>query len=138
MDIQNKMKKLAEKTELEFDGGENETRLFWPLDINVFVNLMNRKKYQKMEKQIKNTKKIGIGYEIYAWNDCGSYEYWKERGEEYDANYIMITVHIDPNMIDKIDTKKLMSDMKEIRNELSVWDNTNDYMLWRSKNEKGM
>ena len=51
-DFMNKMKELAEKTELEHDGGDDD-RLFFRDNISIFARDMGSKLYKKMEKELK-------------------------------------------------------------------------------------
>jgi len=121
---QEDMKKLAEKTGLTFDGGD-DNRLFPSGMFSVDVSKMSKKEYAEMEKAINSAEAKGEGFEVYAWNDVSGYEYWKSQGESGDFNYIMVTAAIlDPK---KADPKKLMSAMHKVADELEKFDNVNDH-----------
>lgn len=122
-----KMSQLAQKVNCSFDGGEQETRLFFDIEerIDVFANLMTKKEYNTMEKEINNTSIKGSGFEVYAWNDNSGYEYWKEQGNASDSNYIMITANI--TNIDKIDILELRKALSKVFNKLSKYDNKEQY-----------
>lgn len=88
--INDLMLKLAKDTGLTFDGRE-ETRLF---SETIFTNSkdMNKKEYNAMESDINKYIFKGNGFEVYAWNDCGGYNYWNVKQEE--DNYIQVTAAI--------------------------------------------
>lgn len=120
------MKALAELTELNFDGGNGEDRLHYDEErINVYAHLMSKKEYSKMETKIRNSTIKGKGYNVYAWNDSSSYEFWKNGGESGDSNYIQITATITD--LNKVDPDKLKLDVIKMYNKLSHYDNAEEY-----------
>lgn len=117
------MKKLADETGLEFDGFD--TRLFYPELIHVAVNIMTKRQYNKMEKELEKFSVAGEGYEIYAWNDVSGYEYWKERGGLKDWNYIQVTANVtDPS---KVNANKLKADIEGAFIDLQKWNNLDEW-----------
>lgn len=92
MTHQDKMKNLADLTDLVFDGGNDENRLF---DDNgrEYVNLveMGEEKYNEWEDNLNKTTVHGKGFDISAWCDMSGYDYWLN-DEGY--NYQMVTVSV--------------------------------------------
>jgi hypothetical protein len=130
--VEQKMHALAEKTGLTFDGsGDNRLFADDELHIDVYANLMSKQQYAQMEKEIKAAHIKGKGYEVYAWNDVSGYNYWKEEGEDGSGNYIQITATIKE--VDKVDAKKLISDVHTVHSKLEHWDNKDEY--WSKRQE---
>jgi hypothetical protein len=115
------MKKLAELTELQFDGGD-DTRMFYDQDrINVNASIMTEAEYIKMEKTMNKINKKGKGYSVYVWNDSSGYKYWKKQGESRDYNYIQVTADItDLNVVDHEQLKK---DVQNVFDKLYKYEN---------------
>lgn len=133
-DFMNKMKELAEKTELEHDGGDDDRLFFRDNNISIFARDMGSKLYKKMEKELKTYQKVGLGYIVYAWNDCSGYSYWANECDEHSANYIQITAGIsDP---DKVNPQELKDAMEEAFNHFFTYDNTSDHDFSREKKVK--
>jgi len=120
-----KMKEIAQLYDLEFDGGDEETILFKPNNINVFAHLMKKSEYNKMLKAIDKTIIENKNYTVYAGNDSSSFSYWKERGESGESNYIMVCADI--KSIEGLNIPQLLKDLKTIEDKLCIYDNTDDY-----------
>lgn len=117
------MEDLADQANLTFDGGD-DNRLFMDNLMNVYAHLMTKKEYIAMEKDLsKNAIKRKL-YDVYAWNDCSGYKYWKEEGENNSSNYIQVTVSIKTKNLDKIDIEKLKKDVRDLENKLCKYDNS--------------
>lgn len=121
------MNKLANDTGLTFDGG-GDTRLFKDDMLDVFVHLMTAKQYKQMEKDLRNALIKRRLYEVYAWNDCSGYKYWKAEGESGFSNYIQITVNIKTKNLHKIDIEQLKQDVQDLENKLYKYHNLDKYM----------
>lgn len=110
--LQNKhhetMQALAKECGLTYDGYETyeDDRLFAET-INTNSKDYSRKEYKAMEKDINNYVLTGTGFEVYAWNDGGGYEYWTCKQEE--DNYIQITATIlDASKVNPAELKRAM------------------------------
>lgn len=117
--IEKQMKKLAEETNLIFDG-HNDTRLFLEEQILVNADHLTEKEYSQMEKEINSTIETEH-YTVYAWNDSSGYKYWKKESEVGGYNYIQITVHVKNPL--KADSTKIDKDVTKLLNKLLHWDN---------------
>jgi len=121
-----KMNKLANDSELNHDGG-NDVRLFYDNErITVYASDMTRKEYKAMEKSINSYHVKKPGFEVYCWNDCSGYDYWKR--DRQDSNYIMVTANIID--INKVKIEELKSEMRKAFDKMYCdYDNheTHDY-----------
>jgi len=108
-EIQKKMEILAEKTNLVFDGGDDD-RLFVEEMDRFNIEAMGSDIYEEWEQNLNHSKVKGEGFTVYAWNDSGGYEYWMS---EEKTNYMMVTVLIDD--IDKalLNTDKIQDAIGE-------------------------
>lgn len=130
--FENKMKELSNKTELTYDGGDDQ-RLFHSELINVFVPLMKKSEYEEMCKDLKHYSVKGDGFSIYGWNDVSSYEYWKEAGKDnFEANYIQITVSIEE--IDLVNADIIKIYVKKAFDYFYKYDNTDEMRNYISRN----
>ncbi len=111
---------IADTTGLTYDGG-NDTRLFHSEMHHVYASVMTEREYNKMERSLSKTIK-GKGYTVYAWNDSSGYKYWNN---DSDANYIQITVDVQD--LNKIDIKKLQSDVNKLFDHLEKYDNSEEF-----------
>lgn len=124
------MRTLAENTGLDFDGNEDDLRLHSNGEFyisTVFAHLMTKQDYKKMCKEINEFSIKGNGFEVYTWNDCSSYEYWKECSENDESNYIQISVSITG----EADSKEIMKAVEDAFYEFSHYDNWDDFNLSR-------
>lgn len=126
-EIAEKMGALAVKTGLTHDGGDDDRLFVQDSNINVFANDMSEKEYQDMEKDLNKKVIKGNGYQVYAWNDSSSYKYWKEAGENGEANYIQVTAAIDLGKIDQVDAAKLKKDVDELDAYFAKYDNIDQH-----------
>lgn len=129
--FQEKMKELAKQTGLKFDGGD-DTRLFVENSLTVFVLPISEKDYNEMKEDLASYSVKGEGYSVYGWNDVSSFDYWKEQGENGDANYIQITVDIEnPDVVDPIKIKK---DVDTVTSHFDKYDNVDELTeFWSDK-----
>lgn len=122
--LESAMEALSRETGLCFDGGDDD-RLFCEDQIRVFAHLMSKKAYTAMEKDMNGYSVKGQGFEVYAWNDCSGYAYWKKQGEADDSNYIQVTAKItDPSMVN---APELETAMAEAFSYFEAYDNLADY-----------
>ena len=121
-----RMEYLANECELEFDGGEEEQRLFVndSLRIDVFAPAMGRKKYEEMEKDLDEYAIKRDKYHVYAWNDCSGFDYWNNESE---MNYIQITVWIENDVLSKEERDQLVEDVDDLHNHFSKYNNIEDW-----------
>lgn len=117
------LKLIANVTELTFDGCD-DSRLFYDKErIHVFAQLMSKKEYSKMEKELSKIEMKGRGYVVSAWNDVSGYDYWSK---ENDGNYIQVTAYI--NDLNLVDINKLKIDCQELHDYYhSHYDNSEQY-----------
>lgn len=127
-----KMKALAQESELKFDGGGDD-RLFTKNSLTVFVLPMSKEKYKEMEEQLKSFYIKGEGYTVYGWNDVSGYGYWKERAEDGEANYIQVSASIEN--IDLVDPKKLKRDVEKVESHFNQYENTEELSSFLSDKE---
>lgn len=122
---------LAFKCELTYDGGDDNRLFYDDEQITVFANLLDSKTYAKMEKQINKAIIKRAHYEVYAWNDCGGYKYWRKRAECGDSNYIMITANIkNPS---KVRPEQLKRDIQKVFNQLCHWNNVDEFYCQKQR-----
>lgn len=116
---------LAKVASLVHDHGD-DGRLFANKEheIKVFANLMTKSEYREMEKAMRDSKIVGHGYSIGAWNDVSGYQFWKECGENGEYNYIQITVYIED--LELINPAKLKLDVQKMYDKLSYFDNSHE------------
>lgn len=127
---ENKMRVLAEKTGLTFDGGD-DTRLFIEDSrfIEVHAPTLGYNYYRTMEKELRDFEIDKEKYTVRAWNDCGGWEYWKKEGLLGSTNYIQVTVHIkDVNLTEK-EVVELIHDTNEVYDKFCWYHNT-DQVDW--------
>lgn len=129
--FQEKMKELAKKTDLKYDGGD-DTRLFVENSLTVFVLPMSEENYKKMEEDLASYSIKGEGYSVYGWNDVSGFNYWKNSGESGDANYIQVTVDIEnPDVVDPVKIKK---DVQSATNHFEQYENGDEVSeFWSDK-----
>ena len=121
------MEKLAEKSGLMWDGGD-DTRLF-PDDeyfIQVHAPTLGYNKYRTMEKEINNFEIKKPKYTVYVWNDSGGWMYWKNEGLSGDTNYIQITAHIKDFNINDQETEELKQDIRKAYETFYYYDNRHE------------
>lgn len=122
-EFQSAMERLALKTGLEFDGGDN--RLHWDSEpIHVFANDMTEEEYDRMDTDMFETEIRRGDYMVYAWNDVGGFKYWRAEGEHDNPNYIQITVSVEDPF--EIDAGQLMEDARRLYDHFAKYDNA-DY-----------
>ena len=100
-----KMQALTENTVFDYDSHDDiRLHLNDEYRINVYAADMSKKEYKDMQKDLNKTI-IGKGYSVTAWNNSSGYEYWSE--DKNEANYIMITVHVnDISLVNKEDMNR--------------------------------
>lgn len=127
------MSLISNITDLQFDGGDGETRLHYDKErINVFAQHMTKRAYSKMCKEINKKSIKGSGFEVYAWNDASSYAYWKD---DSSGNYIQITANINITTLGALDSKALVKACEEMHNYFyDKYDNT-DYHFNQASSE---
>jgi len=121
------IQEIAQEVGATWDGNGDDRIFLDEVDerTDVYAHLMTEEEYEKMEEDIANFLIKGKGYDVYVWNDASSYDYWRERGEAGDSNYIQVTAAItDPS---KIDRDKLKSDLQKAHNKFSKYDNKHEY-----------
>lgn len=119
----NMMRLIADKTNLQFDGGDSETRLHLDnININVFAQVMSKREYSKMETLLKKKTIKGPGFIVYAWNDGSGYDYWKE---ESGGNYIQITANITD--LNKLDFEALATATVKLYDFFYTFNNSEEY-----------
>lgn len=126
------LKLIAKETELTFDGCD-DSRLFYDNEsIRVFAQLMSKKEYSKMEKELSKKEIKGEGYIVSAWNDASGYDYWSKYYD--DCNYIQITAYI--NDLNLVDVNKLKIDCQELHDYYySHYDNSEQYFNEKARGE---
>ena len=96
-DIPNTIKNLT------FDGDKSDMRLHNDSDFN--WGAKTKKDYQKAIKLIDKISYKGNGWQLYAWYDVSSYEYWMKQQQE--QNYITISVSFDNEDIQESEIKEI-------------------------------
>lgn len=128
------MGSLAASVGMTYDGGAGrndaeDDRLFFDDEmICVYCHLMTAADFKRMEKEINKLHILGKGYEVYAWDDCSGFQYWKNQGKKGDHNYIQITARITHPA--KVDPKQLKRDVDHAYGMLCHWDNRDEYFDW--------
>lgn len=124
-----KMKALADKTNLTFDGGD-DNRLFrdQPM-ITVHAPTLGYNSYRTMEKELRDFEIDKPKYTVYAWNDSSGWNYWKEEGLTGGTNYIQITVVIKDVNLFPIEVINLIHDVNELYDFFEKYDNM-DFVDW--------
>jgi len=88
---------------LTFDGDKKDLRLH---SEEMFRwGAKGKREYTKGQKEIDNISYKGKGWELYAWYDASSFEYWMKQMEE--TNYIQISISFDKTFIDTEEINKI-------------------------------
>ena len=82
---------------LTFDGDKTDLRLH--SEENFSWGGKTKKEYNAAAKQIDAIKAKGKGWNLYAWYDVSSYEYWMKQHQE--QNYIQITISFDKTTVNE-------------------------------------
>lgn len=112
------MEILADQTDLTFDGGYDDNRLFDEM-MNTYSSNMTEDQYNKMRKDLETFEVKGNGFTVSAWNDSSGYHYWNVIMQE--DNYIQITVYID-----NLDccAEEIKSAVQKVRNHFDQYERT--------------
>lgn len=82
---------------LQHDGDDKDLRLH--SEESFRWGGKTKKEYNAAAKEIDNIKANGKGWNLYAWYDVSSYEYWMKQQQE--TNYIQISLSFDTNTINE-------------------------------------
>lgn len=118
-----KMRKLAELSQLTFDGGE-DSRLFADDEFDISVFPTTKREYMRMEKKMAKFEIKREKYSVYVWNDCSGYDYWKNMKE---CNYIKITANIENPDLSFVEVHQLKLDILAAYDEFCEFHNIELY-----------
>jgi hypothetical protein len=99
----------------------DETLLDVEEQIDVASYLMTEETYNIMEMEIMELSIVGVGYNIYGWNDNSGWNYWSDI--ENGTNYIQITVHINDYRL--VNIEHLSKDLDEASSLMDKWNTIN-------------
>lgn len=79
---------------------------------------MNKEEYNKYEEIINKLEINKDKYIVYMWNDISGFDYWSDK--DNGANYIMVTIGIDPlSYFSKKTIKSIANDLNELVDKLN-------------------
>jgi len=97
---------LADRnTKLNFDGDKADLRLHSDESFN--WGARTKADYKKACKEIDNVSYKGKGWQLFAWYDVSSYEYWMKQMQE--QNYIQITIAFDSENVAKDEKDNILA-----------------------------
>tara|TARA_R110000868_G_scaffold392913_1_gene663796 strand:+ start:94 stop:492 length:399 start_codon:yes stop_codon:yes gene_type:complete len=114
---------LIKYGKFNFDGDKKDLRLH--SDESFRWGAKTKTKYNAGKKAIDRISAKGNGWQIYAWYDVSSFEYWMKQMEE--TNYIQITISFDAETIDETELSKLDSAIDNALAEAEAIENQYNY-----------
>ena len=88
---------IKQAGKLTFDGDKTDFRLHAEDQFN--WGAKTKKEYNAATKAIDAIQYKGKGWQLYAWYDVSSYEYWMKQQQE--QNYIQISISFDTEKVDE-------------------------------------